>query len=84
MKVLWTDIAWEDYLYWKKYDKKILQRINKLITDIQQNPFSGLGKPEPLKFELHGKWSRRIDSTHRIVYEVNKSNIFIYSCRYHY
>jgi toxin YoeB len=84
MKFFFTDIAWEDYLYWQKYDKKISARINKLIGNIQSSPFAGLGKPEPLKFELQGKWSRRITHTHRLVYEINKSGIVIYSCRYHY
>lgn len=84
VKLLWTDIAWEDYVYWSSRNKKILDRINKLIEDIQQTPFTGIGKPEPLKFDLQGKWSRRINSEHRLVYEINKNAIIIYSCRYHY
>jgi toxin YoeB len=84
MKILWTDVAWEDYSYWVARNKKILERINKLIKDIEHNPCTGIGKPEPLKFDLHGKWSRRIDSEHRLVYEVSNKKIVIYSCRYHY
>lgn len=84
MKLLWTDIAWEDYTYWSSSDKKTLDRVNKLVKDIQINPFRGIGKPEPLKFDLRGKWSRRINGEHRLVYEVNKGRIIIYSCRYHY
>lgn len=84
MKIFWTDIAWDDYTYWISRDKKILNRINKLVKNIQQTPFSGLGKPEPLKFDLRGKWSRRIDHEHRLVYEIKGSKIIIYSCRYHY
>ena len=84
MKLLWTDIAWEDYIYWSSHNKKILDRINKLMKDIEVNPFHGIGKPEPLKFDLQGKWSRRINSEHRLVYEISKNKIIIYSCRYHY
>ena len=84
MKAIFTDMAWEDYTYWNKYDKKIVLRINKLIKNIQSTPFSGLGKPEPLKFELQGKWSRRINNTHRLIYEIKDSNVIIYSCCYHY
>ena len=84
MKAIFTDMAWEDYTYLNKYDKKIVLRINKLIKNIQSTPFSGLGKPEPLKFELQGKWSRRINNTHRLIYEIKDSNVIIYSCCYHY
>lgn len=84
MKVFWTDIAWKDYTYWESHNKKILSRVNKLIKNIKQTPFTGLGKPEPIKFDLSGKWSRRINSEHRLVYEVNNDKIIIYSCRYHY
>lgn len=84
MKVFWTDIAWKDYEYWASKNKKILNRVNKLIKNIQQTSFVGLGRPEPLKFELSGKWSRRINSEHRLVYEVDDNKIIIYSCRYHY
>ena len=68
MKLLWEENAWEDYSYWQNQDRKTLKRINGLIKDIQRNPFEGLGKPEPLKGNLSGFWSRRIDATHRIVY----------------
>jgi toxin YoeB len=96
MNLIWTEIAWEDYLYWLTTDIKKLQRVNDLIKDIKRSPFQGIGKPEPLKFEFIGKWSRRIDAEHRLVYEVNgkketennkttdKRNLIIYQCKYHY
>lgn len=86
MNLSWTDIAWEDYLYWQNKDKKILKKINAVIKDIQRTPFTGIGKPEPLRFDLTGKWSRRIDDTHRLVYQINDSgtDIIIFQCRYHY
>ncbi len=84
MKILFTEESWEDYLYWQKTDKNILKRINELIRDIQRDKFSGIGKPEPLKFQLKGCWSRRIDKEHRLVYEVVKNDLRIISCRYHY
>jgi len=84
MKILFAEKAWEDYLYWQKTDKKILKRINQLIKEIQGEPYSGIGKPEPLKFSLSGYWSRRIDSEHRICYKVENSSVFIAQCRYHY
>ena len=71
-------------MYWQKNDKNILKRINTLIKDIKRNPFEGIGKPEPLKYELAGCWSRRINSEHRLVYEVREREIVIISCRYHY
>ncbi|MCP3866146.1 MULTISPECIES: Txe/YoeB family addiction module toxin [Marisediminitalea] len=80
----WTDDAWEDYLYWQTQDKKTLQRINKLINDVKRSPFEGIGKPEPLKENLSGFWSRRIDDTNRLVYAVDEPAITIISCRYHY
>jgi len=80
----WTDEAWKDYLYWQGQDKKTLRRINKLITDVQRSPFEGIGKPEALKENLSGFWSRRIDDTHRLVYAFEDSAITIISCRYHY
>jgi toxin YoeB len=80
----WTTEAWADYLYWQGQDKKTLKRINKLITDTQRNPFEGIGKPEALKENLSGFWSRRIDDTHRLVYVVDGSRLTIVSCRYHY
>jgi toxin YoeB len=80
----WTDDAWSDYLYWQTQDKKTLKRINKLITDVQRSPFEGIGKPEPLKENLTGFWSRRIDDTNRLVYVVDDKAITVISCRYHY
>ncbi|MEH6393924.1 Txe/YoeB family addiction module toxin [Pseudoalteromonas sp.] len=80
----WTDEAWGDYLYWQTQDKKTLKRINKLINDVKRSPFEGIGKPEPLKENLSGFWSRRIDDTNRLVYVVDKQAITIISCRYHY
>lgn len=80
----WTKEAWSDYLYWQGQDKKTLRRINKVITDTQRNPFEGIGKPEPLKENLAGFWSRRIDETHRLVYTVDNKVLTIISCRFHY
>jgi toxin YoeB len=84
MRITFTKISWEDYISWQTADKKILKKINDLIKDIQRTPFEGKGKPEPLKFDLAGLWSRRIDREHRLVYKVEESNILTYSCRYHY
>lgn len=84
MKIIFSQNSWEDYTSWQSEDKKILKKINTLIKDIQRNPFEGLGKPEPLKYDLSGLWSRRIDRDHRIVYQVINHELFIYSCRYHY
>ncbi len=80
----WTDDAWDDYLYWQTQDKKTLKRINKLINDVKRSPFEGIGKPESLKENLSGFWSRRIDDTNRLVYAVDDQAITIISCRYHY
>lgn len=80
----WTRAAWSDYLYWQTQDKKTLKRINKLIQDTQRSSFEGLGKPEPLKENLAGFWSRRIDESHRLVYAVDDQQLTIISCRYHY
>ncbi|UZE97316.1 Txe/YoeB family addiction module toxin [Alkalimarinus alittae] len=80
----WTDEAWNDYIYWQGQDKKTLKRINKLISDTMRSPFEGIGKPEPLKENLSGFWSRRIDDTNRLVYVVNDKALTIISCRYHY
>lgn len=80
----WTKQAWADYVYWQTQDKKTLKRINKLITDTKRNPFEGIGKPEPLKENLSGFWSRRIDDTNRLVYVVDGKRLTIISCRYHY
>ncbi|PSV96907.1 Txe/YoeB family addiction module toxin [Photobacterium iliopiscarium] len=80
----WTDDAWNDYLYWQGQDNKTLKRINRLITDAKRSPFEGIGKPEPLKENLAGFWSRRIDDTNRLVYVVNDVYLTVISCRYHY
>ena len=80
----WTREAWRDYTYWQGQDRKTLHRINKLITDTLRNPFEGIGKPEPLKENLSGFWTRRIDDTHRLVYAVDDNQLTIISCRYHY
>lgn len=79
-----TQKGWETYLYWQQTDKKMVRKINKLISEIQRTPFSGSGKPEALKENLSGYWSRRIDDQHRLVYKVTASQIEIASCRYHY
>lgn len=84
MNVMFSSLAWEDYLYWAEYDKKKLGRINKIIRDCLRNPFEGIGKPEPLKHNLQGCWSRRIDDEHRFIYECNSESISIVSCRNHY
>ena len=80
MRILWEDRAWDEYLYWQSQDKKTLKRINALIKDIQRNTFEGIGKPEPLKENLRGWWSRRIDDTNRIVYYEQDEIIYIISC----
>jgi len=84
MKLIFSENAWEDYLYWQNTDKKILKRINKLIKDIQRNKYEGIGKPEPLKHNLSGYWSRRINVEHRLVYKIEKERIMIAQVRYHY
>jgi toxin YoeB len=84
MDLIFTDDSWDDYLYWQKTDKTILKKINTLIKEIQRDPFSGIGKPEPLKHQLQGCWSRRITDEHRIVYEIANDEIRIISCRFHY
>lgn len=76
--------GWEDYLYWQKYDKKILSRINELIKQCQRTPFEGIGKPEALKSDLSGWWSRRITHEHRLVYRVESDKMYIAQCRKHY
>ncbi|OOF03006.1 addiction module protein [Salinivibrio sp. MA607] len=80
----WTHDAWRDYVYWQSQDRKTLKRINKLILDVKRTPFEGIGKPEALKENLTGFWSRRIDDTNRLVYAVDDTSITILSCRYHY
>ncbi|MEM7794406.1 MAG: Txe/YoeB family addiction module toxin [Cyanobacteria bacterium P01_F01_bin.86] len=83
-KLAWTDEAWKDYIYWKTQNKKTLKRINKLIKETKKLPFEGIGKPESLKENLSGFWSRRIDDTNRLVYAVDDDYLTIISCRYHY
>lgn len=84
MILSWTASAWEDYLYWQKTDKQTLKRINVLVEATMKLPFEGIGKPEPLKYELVGMWSRRIDQEHRLVYKATEDGILILQCRYHY
>lgn len=84
MLKIWHDEAWEDYLYWQGQDKKTLKRINQLILDVQRNGYEGLGKPEPLKGDFAGWWSRRIDETNRLVYRIRDGRMEIVQCRSHY
>ncbi len=84
MNILFTDDAWEDYLYWQQTDKQTLRKINQLLKEIQRTPFTGIGKPEPLKHQLQGCWSRRIDSEHRLVYEITDNMLKVIGCRFHY
>lgn len=84
MKLTWSEEAWEDYLYWQDTDKKTVKKVNELIKDASRTPFEGKGKPEPLKHNLAGFWSRRITSEHRLVYAVSDDSLLIASCRYHY
>ena len=84
MKLVFADEAWDDYLFWQKQDRKMVDRINKLIQEVQRDPFSGVGKPEPLKHALAGFWSRRITDEHRMVYRVEDDLLLIAQLRYHY
>ena len=84
MKPVFSEQAWEDYLYWQKIDKKLVQRINDLIKKITRTPHAGIGKPEPLKHALAGSWSRRINDEHRIVYKVVDGSVLVAQLRYHY
>lgn len=83
MRLIFSDKAWDDYIYWQQTDKQILKKINSLVKDIKKNQFDGIGKLEPLKHELSGFWSRKITDEHRLVYEVSDNNIAIASCKYH-
>lgn len=83
-RLTWTIAAWDDYQYWQKQDRKTLRRINSLIQDCLRQPFTGIGKPEPLRENLTGFWSRRIDEANRLVYALDDADIVIISCRYHY
>lgn len=84
MNLAWSREAWADYLYWERADRQVRDKINTLIEDIQRHPFTGLGKPEPLKHHLAGAWSRRITKEHRLVYRVQGKTLQIVQCRYHY
>ena len=84
MKKIWSDKAWDDYLYWQTQDKKILKRVNQLVKDIERNNFEGIGKPEALKGNLSGFWSRRIDDANQLIYRINGEFIDILSCKGHY
>jgi toxin YoeB len=84
MKLIFSEHAWEDYLYWQHTDRRMLERIYRLIKEIQRSPFEGTGKPEPLKHGLSGCWSRRINEEHRIVYKVESDSLLIAQLRYHY
>ena len=84
MKKIWSDKAWDDYLYWQTQDKKTLKKVNQLVKDIERNNFEGIGKPEALKGNLSGFWSRRIDDANRLIYRINGDFIDILSCKGHY
>lgn len=84
MRLLFAENAWEDYLFWQKTDKKVVSRVNLLIKAIQRNKYQGIGKPEPLRHNLSGYWSRRINSEHRIVYKIEDDSVFIVQLKYHY
>lgn len=84
MKYVFVDESWEDYVFWQGTDKKMVRRINELLKDISRNPFSGIGKPEPLKYKYKGFWSRRINEEHRLIYQVRENEILIAKCRHHY
>lgn len=84
LKLVFSDEAWEDYLYWQQQDRKMVARINQLIAEIKRHPHRGIGKPEPLRNALSGYWSRRINDEHRLVYKTDKENIYIIQLRYHY
>lgn len=84
MVLTFTENTWDDYLYWQKVDNRMVLKTNELIKAIKRTPFEGIGKPEPLKYDLAGYWSRRIDQEHRLVYQVIEDEILVYACRYHY
>lgn len=84
MELIWQTVAWEDYLYWQRMDKHILQKVNQLIKECLRDPYHGIGKPELLKGDLKGCWSRRIDLEHRLVYAVKENKLVILQCRHHY
>jgi len=82
--LVWTGEAWKDYLYWQGQDRRTLKRVNRLIQEVLRSPFEGIGKPEPLRENLAGFWSRRIDDTHRLIYAVDAERITVIACRFHY
>ena len=84
MNKLFTENGWEDYMYWQLTDKKMVKKIKSIIKDIERNPYEGIGKPEPLRFDLAGLWSRRINSEHRLIYKIEGNSMFILACRHHY
>jgi len=84
MRFVFNSESWKEYLYWQKTDKRILKKINELLRDVSRDPYQGLGKPEALKHDLAGFWSRRIDQEHRLVYRVAGDEIHVFSCRFHY
>jgi toxin YoeB len=84
MKLVFTPSAWEDYLWFQEHDRKLLKRVNLLIKDVLRSPFEGIGKPEPLKADLQGYWSRRINEEHRLVYTATADDVTIVACRFHY
>ncbi|MFM6934782.1 MAG: Txe/YoeB family addiction module toxin [Flavobacteriales bacterium] len=84
MKLIFVDESWEDYLHWQKFDRKKLKKINELIRDIIRSPYDGAGKPEQLKYQYAGYWSRRIDGEHRLIYKIKENNLIILKCRFHY
>lgn len=84
MRLTWTTTSWNDYVNWQQTDKAKLRRINELIKSTMRTPFEGIGNPEPLKHELQGYWSRRIDGEHRLVYTIENDTLLIIACRYHY
>ncbi len=83
-RIVWTLAAWEDYLYWQSQDKKTLKRLNLIIQDVLRSPYAGIGKPEPLRENLSGFWSRRIDEANRLVYAIDNDDLVVIACRYHY
>jgi toxin YoeB len=84
MNLVFTENAWDDYLYWQQHDTRKLARINELLRGITREPYKGIGKPEPLRGNLSGWWSRRIDTEHRLVYRVEQEQVILLQCRYHY
>lgn len=84
MKFVFTEISWEDYIYWQKIDKSKIKRINELLKDISRSPYEGIGKPEALRYNYAGFWSRRIDGEHRLIYRVTDDEVQIVKCRFHY